>query len=178
MDNEVEFFQTDLPDAERRANLDRKNGAILLIGALIARPDGCIFTQRRARTRRAYPGVWDNIGGHIEGNETLEQALAREMKEETGWSLKAVFGCFGRRTWRAPESPTLHVEYLMLCEARGDLDHPVLETEKIDQSGWISEKDIDMILENRVGPDREQQRMIYTHAFRLIREMPNSPCPK
>jgi len=31
---------------------------------------------------RHHPGVWDLIGGHVEGNESLEDALRREALEE------------------------------------------------------------------------------------------------
>ena len=34
-----------------------------------------------------YPNMWDVPGGHIEDNETPEQCIVREMKEEMGMDL-------------------------------------------------------------------------------------------
>ena len=50
---------------------------------------------KRSAHRSFYPDVWDSIGGHVASNETPEQALARELKEEldviaTEWKLLAV----------------------------------------------------------------------------------------
>ena len=51
------------------------------VGALIRDDQGRVFVQRRATTRRILPGVWDIVGCHIEVGETLEESLAREIKE-------------------------------------------------------------------------------------------------
>jgi 8-oxo-dGTP diphosphatase len=46
--------------------------------------DNKIFLGKRSKDRKFYPDVWDIIGGHCEGNETLEQTLSRELQEEIG----------------------------------------------------------------------------------------------
>ena len=50
-------------------------------GALILR-GGRILLGLRAPDRDTYPDVWDVFGGHVEGRETVEQALVRELGEE------------------------------------------------------------------------------------------------
>jgi mutator protein MutT len=52
------------------------------VGAILAK-DGSLLLGRRA-PHRSYPGCWDIIGGHLEAGETVEQALVREVEEETG----------------------------------------------------------------------------------------------
>ena len=58
------------------------------MGALLVRHRGDapprILLGRRAADRAFYPDVWDVLGGHLEPNETWEQALARELREEAG----------------------------------------------------------------------------------------------
>ncbi len=58
-------------------------GPIKQVGGIIWR-DGKILLGKRASDRTFYPNVWDIIGGHCGAGETLEQALARELKEEIG----------------------------------------------------------------------------------------------
>ena len=49
-------------------------------GALIR--DGKVLLVKRSPHVRHYPGVWDLMGGHVEGDESLEDALRREAFEE------------------------------------------------------------------------------------------------
>lgn len=68
----------------------------ICVGALIRNDRGRVFVQRRSLTRRVAPGIWAIVGGHLETGESLEEALAREIKEETGWHLRrigALIGC-------------------------------------------------------------------------------------
>ncbi len=51
------------------------------VGGLIL-DHGKILLGLRARDSKTYPNVWDIFGGHIEGEETIEAALARELQEE------------------------------------------------------------------------------------------------
>jgi len=43
-----------------------------------------ILLGKRSKNRDIYPGVWDFIGGHCEGNESYEDAMNRELTEEIG----------------------------------------------------------------------------------------------
>lgn len=45
---------------------------------------GRLLLGKRSARRKAYPGVWDVPGGHVEIGETAEQALVRELREEIG----------------------------------------------------------------------------------------------
>ena len=55
--------------------------------ALVLDDDGRVFVQRRSPDRRLFPNCWDVVGGHIEPGESVEDALRREVNEETGWQL-------------------------------------------------------------------------------------------
>jgi 8-oxo-dGTP diphosphatase len=61
--------------------------------ALIRR-EGKVLATRRSQANDYMPGKWDLPGGTVEEGETPEQALVREVKEETGLDvapLKPVF---------------------------------------------------------------------------------------
>lgn len=59
---------------------------------------GCIFNgkgeillaKRNDPVNPRFHGKWQMPGGAVEENETLEQALIREMKEETGLVVKLI----------------------------------------------------------------------------------------
>src|SRR5438309_6526282 len=52
-------------------------------GGLLVRGDE-ILLAKRAEDRTFYPGVWDLVGGHCEGDETPAATLGRELGEEIG----------------------------------------------------------------------------------------------
>ena len=54
------------------------------VGALFIRPDGTVLLGLRAPSKKVWPGHWDTIGGHVEEGESLDEALIREIREETG----------------------------------------------------------------------------------------------
>ena len=71
----AEFEHNKESDAKGPAQITR-----CVAGALIH--DGKILLVRRSPQRRFYPDVWDLFGGHIEGEESAEDALRREALEE------------------------------------------------------------------------------------------------
>ncbi|MBB5702575.1 mutator protein MutT [Ochrobactrum daejeonense] len=52
-----------------------------IVNATFLGPKG-ILLARRSQHKKAYPGLWSFPGGHVEENETLEEALVRETEEE------------------------------------------------------------------------------------------------
>jgi 8-oxo-dGTP diphosphatase len=56
---------------------------VRLVGAVLVREER-ILLGRRSRRKRICPGLWDVIGGHVETEETYEDALRRELREEIG----------------------------------------------------------------------------------------------
>ena len=52
-------------------------------GGLLVRSSEILLAKRSA-DRAFYPGVWDVVGGHCEGEETPTDALLRELEEELG----------------------------------------------------------------------------------------------
>jgi 8-oxo-dGTP diphosphatase len=62
--------------------LDKEKSKLkICVGGILFKENKILLGKRSAH-RTFYPNVWDLIGGHGESNETPEQTLARELKEE------------------------------------------------------------------------------------------------
>lgn len=58
--------------------------------AFIIERDGKILMMRRSPTKDHAPGAWETGSGRLESGETLEDAVYREVREETGLQVEIV----------------------------------------------------------------------------------------
>ena len=63
------------------------SAATRVAGVVIS--DGSVLLIHRSPLKRFYPGVWDLFGGHVERDESPEEALRREAREELGIDVLA-----------------------------------------------------------------------------------------
>jgi 8-oxo-dGTP pyrophosphatase MutT (NUDIX family) len=117
-------------------------------GALIVHDDGRIFVQRRSAARTLFPNRWDIVGGHVEPGETLDEALLREVTEETGWTVSVVLGLVGDYTYRGNDGLE-RIETDFLVRVDGDLSRPRLEAGKHTEFRWLAEAELDLLDEHR-----------------------------
>ncbi|MFJ6783017.1 NUDIX hydrolase [Streptomyces yangpuensis] len=124
-------------------------GELWTVGAVILNGAGAAFAQKRSADRRLFPDSWDIVGGHVEAGETVLEALAREVAEETGWRLRRVRRFLGTTTWTGDDGGGLRHEADCLVEVEGDLDAPALEWSKHSAYGWFGRDDLARLKENR-----------------------------
>ncbi|MEV4754090.1 NUDIX domain-containing protein [Micromonospora sp. NPDC049559] len=117
-------------------------------GALIVDDDGRIFFQRRSPHRRLFPNCWDVVGGHLEPGETVEEALRREVEEETGWTLSHVLGAVGEYRYTGDDG-LARLETDFLVRVDGDLGRPRLEVGKHTEFRWLTEGELAVLDEHR-----------------------------
>jgi 8-oxo-dGTP diphosphatase len=67
--------------------------------------------------------VWLYPGGHIEENEHPDEALLREVKEETGLDIEIISNKDERLSDKNNDITSLHLPYAFLCELVGDHYH-------------------------------------------------------
>jgi ADP-ribose pyrophosphatase YjhB (NUDIX family) len=68
-------------------------------------------------------GVWLYPGGHIEDNETPDQTVIREVKEETGLKVEIISQKDDSLSNLEADVSSLHIPYAILCELVGDHYH-------------------------------------------------------
>ena len=127
-------------------------GKQCLVGAVILNEQGQAFVQKRALTRKLWPGCWDTAGGHVEPGETFEEALNREIREETGWKLKRIVEVIGFYDGQTDDGEKVY-EADFLVEIVGDLEHPQIEWSKNSEFRWISLDEIEILRESRKEAD-------------------------
>jgi RimJ/RimL family protein N-acetyltransferase len=137
--------------------------AVDCVGALIQDSQHRVYLQRRTADRRLLPGIWDIVGGHLEPGETPEQALAREVEEETGWKVRDIVWQVADWEWEWEGRVRRELDYLITVD--GDLTHPRLEAGKHDASAWAGPNDLDLLMVNRTDGDRRLRDLV-AHAVR------------
>jgi 8-oxo-dGTP diphosphatase len=128
------------------------------VGALILNQQGHLLVHRRAPERKLFPNCWDIIGGHVEPGETLTAALAREIREETGWELSRIITLFNVFEWEAePKGPRREFDFIV--EVEGNLEHPQLEWTKHTAFRWVGLDELELLKEERLAGDDELYQM-------------------
>ncbi len=91
-----------------------------------------------AHNRKFRDGVYSLIAGFVEAGENLENAVRREVLEETGIEIRNL-AYFGSQSWPFPNSLMLgfHAEY-----ASGELR---ADGEEISDAGWFSPESFPML---------------------------------
>lgn len=133
-----------------KADLD---GRFPSINAVITNSKGQVYAQKRSSQSIIFPGFWEaSVNGKVETNENLYEALEREIKEETGWSLKRVVKYLGANDWSPNEQNTATTEkfkphqrsFSFWVEVEGDLDNPKLEEQKVSEFKWVGQGELDI----------------------------------
>lgn len=129
-----------------------------VVGALIKDDRNRVYVHRRTADRRLLPGTWDIVGGHVEPGEAREEALARELKEETGWRLRRIEAVLAEWDWEVGGVSRHETDYLV--EVDGDLSAPCLEEGKHDASAWVGQEELALLMAGRADGDRRLRDLV------------------
>jgi ADP-ribose pyrophosphatase YjhB (NUDIX family) len=106
----------------------------LAVSAAIVR-DGKLLVVRRARPPAH--GLYTMPGGVVEAGETLEEAVTREVHEETGLTITPVALAGFRETIVRDDKDRVERHFVILCfAARWRAGEPVLN-EELSEARWL-----------------------------------------
>jgi len=131
------------------------------LAAAIVVHKGRVLIVQRSETEKLAPGVWGVPCGKIEKGEKPEQAVLRELHEETGlngWIVRFAGDREFPSTWRGRPITNLQWNYLIEPEvdsANTD-DMPKVNAPNHQKSKWIRADTID----NEVGLDKHNRETI------------------
>ena len=113
-------------------------------------PDDKVLLGLRAPSKKTWPNHWDTIGGHVEDGESLDDALIREVQEETGVTPTG-FRFIAAISERQPElyGDALHHVYIVTSWQGGD---PTNACDEHTELKWFSIGEM-RGLKNIVDPD-------------------------
>lgn len=94
-----------------------------VVGIAVHRGDRVLLLQRKADD--FMPGLWEMPGGHIEAGESIPNALARELLEETGWTLGEVVGLIDAFDYEGEAGQlTREWNFDVIASSNGAVHHP------------------------------------------------------
>lgn len=111
----------------------------MVVGAVIFR-QGKILLLQRSSAERTFPNMWELPSGRREVSEKTEDALMREVREETGLDISVIlpFSVFDYQIER-PEEIRDTVQINFLTEVRRN---PTVSISKEHQNfAWVDKKD-------------------------------------
>lgn len=161
-----------LADLKQLQLIGEKEGYQCLVGALIIRKgtdnenmsQDAVYVQKRSKDRKLFPDCWDILGGHVDAGEDLVEALAREIKEESGWELTKIVKHLKTVEWKNNDGNAIGDvmgdtmrEFVFIVTVEGDLDNPEIEQDKFSEFRWVSKADLDILKENRT----ESEQLIF-----------------
>ena len=106
-----------------------------VVAGVIKNEEGKILITQR-NLRKAQGGLWEFPGGKIEPNETKENAIVREIKEELNMSI-ICDGYFDKKIYEYPDKIINLIA--LKCTMIGE-SYDVLEHEQI---AWITKEEFE-----------------------------------
>ncbi len=108
----------------------------LAVKGIIRRNDGKILVLKRSEKDDHKPGVWETVGGGMDKEESPQEALLREISEETGL-MANVSGPFNVFTFKK-DTGEFKVGITFLCEY---LSGEVMLSDEHSEYRWIQPKE-------------------------------------
>ena len=110
--------------------------------AVIRNPEGKYLLLKRHKNEVAYPGMYTFPGGKVEGNDTIEETLVKEVEEEAGLKLKPGKILLKDKTYLRPDGQTAKF-FSYLCEVENF--EPVTISDEFTNYQWVSRDDLKKI---------------------------------
>lgn len=89
-----------------------------------------------------FPNAWELPGGHLETDETIEDAVRREVKEETGLVVAEIIGEVNPMTWKSKTKSNVQLNYVVTVKPGGTVK---LDLEEHSDWRWASREELESL---------------------------------
>ena len=89
----------------------------VIVDALVLNGKNEILLVKRAKGKLLEGGKWAIVGGFVERDETIEQAVHREVLEETGWEINNIKLLRIIDNPNRPNEDRQNIAFVYTCEA-------------------------------------------------------------
>jgi 8-oxo-dGTP diphosphatase len=114
-------------------DLGVSSGFVVAVAAVIVRSDGCVLAMRRSADKDAGAGLWETVSGRVMPDEPLDEAMLREIHEETGLVVRLHPRPIDAYVARRGDRPMCVIVY------RADhVAGEVVRSDEHDAHGWLS----------------------------------------
>ncbi len=122
------------------------------VGIFIINDDGKVLLQKRSANKRFSPNKWGLCAGHVEANESLENAALREIKEEVGLDITSKkLIPYGEREITISDSNS-HITYFYYIRCNKKENEFAIQTEELSEVKWFNiDEIITMIKEGKTS---------------------------
>ena len=132
--------------------------------AVIRNSDGKYLVLKRHENEIAYPGMYTFPGGKVEGNDTMEETLAKEVEEEAGLTLKPGKMLLKDKSFLRPDGQTSKF-FSYLCEV--EAEEPVKICEDFTDYKWVTVDDLKNIPHVGIEEELLKADALYNAGFSL-----------
>ena len=122
------------------------------VAIFIINNDGKVLLQKRSANKRFAPNKWGLCAGHVDANESLEDAAIREIKEEVGLDVtpKELIP-YGKREVTIRDSNS-HITYFYYVKCNKKEDEFIIQEEELSEVRWFNiDEIINMIKEGKTS---------------------------
>jgi 8-oxo-dGTP diphosphatase len=131
---------------------------IVSVVAVIRNDEGKYLVLKRSEREIAYPGMYTFPGGKVEDNDTIEETLIKEAKEEANLDLKPGKILLKDKSFMRPDDQTVKV-FSYLCEVENSDNVKISD----DFTGylWVSFEDLKNIPHVGIEDELLQANKLY-----------------
>lgn len=109
-----------------------------------------VLLQKRSANKRFNPNKWGLCSGHVDANESLEDAAIREIKEEIGLDVtKEDLHKYGEKELTLRETNS-HIIYFYYIKTNKNANEFTIQTEELSEVKWF---DIDDVINMIINKD-------------------------
>ncbi|TSC76808.1 MAG: 7,8-dihydro-8-oxoguanine triphosphatase [Parcubacteria group bacterium Gr01-1014_33] len=137
---------------------------IVAVVAVIRNEEGRYLVLERHENEVAYPGMYTFPGGKVEGNDTVEETLIKEVEEEAGLKLKPGKILLKDKTFLRSDGQTAKF-FSYLCEVENF--ESVTISEEFSDYKWVSSEDLKSIPHVGIEEDLNKADNLYRSGFSL-----------